>query len=99
MAALARAASRSEATVAFGDPTVSVVTTPLRSPPFEAVEPRVQETRPPAAALCSRVYLPACAIAATAVGLIAVGWAIGWSDDFANSVTLLRAVVAGPATL
>jgi sterol desaturase/sphingolipid hydroxylase (fatty acid hydroxylase superfamily) len=45
------------------------------------------------------VYLPACAIAAAAVVLVAVGWAIGWSDDFTNSATSLRVVVAGPATL
>jgi sterol desaturase/sphingolipid hydroxylase (fatty acid hydroxylase superfamily) len=46
------------------------------------------------------VYLPACAIAAAALILVAVGWVIGWGgDDFAGSVTLLRAVVAGPATL
>ena len=45
------------------------------------------------------MYLPACAIAAAAVVLVAVGWAIGWSDDFTNSATSLRVVVAGPATL
>ena len=78
---------------------MSAVVTPVRSPRFEAVQPGDSDTRRPATALSSRVYLPACAIAATAVVLVAVGWAIGWSHDFANSVTLLRAVVAGPATL
>jgi sterol desaturase/sphingolipid hydroxylase (fatty acid hydroxylase superfamily) len=46
------------------------------------------------------VYLPACAIAAAALALVVVGWVTGWGGaDFAGSVTLLRAVVAGPATL
>jgi sterol desaturase/sphingolipid hydroxylase (fatty acid hydroxylase superfamily) len=46
------------------------------------------------------VYLPAIAIAATAVLLVAVGWAMEWGgSDFAGSATSLRAVVAGPLTL
>ena len=50
--------------------------------------------------MSSRVYLPACSIAAAAVILIGVGWATGWgSADFAGSVTSLRAVVVGPMTL
>jgi len=48
----------------------------------------------------ARVYLPACTIAVAAVALIAIGWASDWGrSDFAGSVTALRAVVAGPATL
>ncbi|HEX5588005.1 MAG TPA: sterol desaturase family protein [Acidimicrobiia bacterium] len=51
-------------------------------------------------AVSSRVYLPACAIALLAVVLIGVGWARDWGDaSFAGSVTSLRVVVAGPATL
>ena len=50
--------------------------------------------------LSSRVYLPACSIAATAVVLIAAGWAMGWGDaSFAGSATALRVVVAGPLAL
>jgi sterol desaturase/sphingolipid hydroxylase (fatty acid hydroxylase superfamily) len=78
---------------------LSSVVTPVRSPHFEAVEPRYPDARRHEVALSSRVYLPACAIAAVAVVLIAVGWAIGWSDDFTDSATSLRAVVAGPASL
>jgi sterol desaturase/sphingolipid hydroxylase (fatty acid hydroxylase superfamily) len=48
----------------------------------------------------ARVYLPACTIALAAVVLIAIGWASDWGrSDFAGSVTALRAVVVGPATL
>ena len=48
----------------------------------------------------ARVYLPACTIAVAALALIAIGWASDWGrSDFAGSVTALRAVVAGPATL
>ena len=78
---------------------MSAVVTPVRSPLREAVARESARAQGRARALASRVYLPACAIAATAVVLVAVGWAIGWSDDFANSATSLRAVVAGPATL
>jgi sterol desaturase/sphingolipid hydroxylase (fatty acid hydroxylase superfamily) len=50
--------------------------------------------------LSSRVYLPACAVAAAAVVLIGFGWSIGWGDaDFGGSAAALGAVVAGPATL
>lgn len=78
---------------------MSSVVTPVRSPPFGAVEPRHPDTRRQRAALSSRVYLPACAIAVVAVVLVVVGWAIGWSDNYGESVTLLRAVVAGPTSL
>jgi len=47
-----------------------------------------------------RVYLPACLIAALAVVIIAVGWSIGWGgDDYGGSVSALRVVVLGPASL
>lgn len=50
--------------------------------------------------MSSRVYLPACSIAVAAVVLVWVGWFSGWGgSNFTGSVTSLRAVVAGPATL
>ena len=48
----------------------------------------------------SRPYLPACALAVAAVGLIAVGWATHWGGaSLTSSMTGLRIVVIGPATL
>ena len=79
---------------------MSAVATPVSSPLPDAVERRDPDTRRPVAALSSWVYQPACAIAAAAMVLVAAGWATGWGgDDFAGSVTLLGAVVAGPVTL
>lgn len=50
--------------------------------------------------VASIAYVPACAIAAFAASLIAVGWARGWGGvPFDASAASLRAVVAGPATL
>ena len=51
-------------------------------------------------ALTSRVYLPACSIAAIAVVLIGIGWASHWGGtSFASSMTSLRVVIVGPITL
>jgi sterol desaturase/sphingolipid hydroxylase (fatty acid hydroxylase superfamily) len=51
-------------------------------------------------ALSTRVYLPACAVAAFALLLIGAGWALGWGDaSFTDSAFALRVVVAGPAAL
>jgi len=51
-------------------------------------------------AVTSRVYLPACSIAAVAVALIAIGWASHWGGtSFAGSMTSLRVVIVGPITL
>jgi sterol desaturase/sphingolipid hydroxylase (fatty acid hydroxylase superfamily) len=50
--------------------------------------------------LSSRVYLPACSIAAAALILIAIGWSTGWGGaDFRGSAAALGAIVAGPITL
>jgi sterol desaturase/sphingolipid hydroxylase (fatty acid hydroxylase superfamily) len=96
----APAACRSSANVAGGDAVVSAVAAPVGSPLLEPVERGDRDTRQSTGARSSRVYRPACAIAAAAAVLVAVGWVIGWGDDdFGGSVTLLRAVVAGPATL
>jgi sterol desaturase/sphingolipid hydroxylase (fatty acid hydroxylase superfamily) len=65
-----------------------------------AVAPARARARRRHIALSSRVYLPACLIPAAALTLVAIGWATGWAGaDFAGSVTSLRVVVAGPATL
>jgi len=51
-------------------------------------------------ALSKRVYLPACSIAAVAAVLVAIGWSNRWGGaNFSGSLTSLRVVVAGPATL
>jgi sterol desaturase/sphingolipid hydroxylase (fatty acid hydroxylase superfamily) len=77
----------------------SGVIAPLRSPALDVVERGGRDTYR-IRALLARVYLPAFAIAFAAVVLIAIGWASDWGrSDFAGSVTALRAVVAGPATL
>ena len=50
--------------------------------------------------LGTRVYLPACAITAAAAALIAIGWSTRWGGaDFTGTLTSLRVVVIGPATL
>ncbi len=52
------------------------------------------------AAWVTRVYLPACAIGALAVGLVAFGWSTGWDGaSFADSATALRVTIAGPVAL
>jgi sterol desaturase/sphingolipid hydroxylase (fatty acid hydroxylase superfamily) len=52
------------------------------------------------ARLSSRVYLPACSIAAVAAVLVAIGWANHWGGEaFAGSLTDLRVVIVGPITL
>jgi sterol desaturase/sphingolipid hydroxylase (fatty acid hydroxylase superfamily) len=51
-------------------------------------------------ALRSRLYLPACAIAVSAVGLITIGWTTHWGGaSLTSSMTGLRIVVIGPVTL
>jgi sterol desaturase/sphingolipid hydroxylase (fatty acid hydroxylase superfamily) len=48
----------------------------------------------------SRMYLPALAIVATAIGLMGVGWSSHWGGgSFAASMTGQRIVVLGPITL
>lgn len=50
--------------------------------------------------LSSRVYLPALSIVAVAVALVAIGWASRWGgSSFRSSMSSLRVVVVGPATL
>jgi sterol desaturase/sphingolipid hydroxylase (fatty acid hydroxylase superfamily) len=78
----------------------SVVVAPARPLAPGVVERGGREARRLQSALCARVYLPACSIAALAVILIVIGWATGWGGaDFAGSATSLRAVVSGSLTL
>ena len=78
----------------------SVLITPTGSRAPGVVERGRREATRLRSAVSSRVYLPACSIAALAVVLIGIGWATDWGGaDFTGSATSLRAVVAGPATL
>jgi sterol desaturase/sphingolipid hydroxylase (fatty acid hydroxylase superfamily) len=52
------------------------------------------------ASLASRLYLPACSIAALALVLTTIGWATRFGgSDFGASLSGLHAVLIGPATL
>lgn len=54
----------------------------------------------PKVALSSRVYLPACSIAAVAAILIGIGWSNRWGGaNFFAAMTTLRVVLVGPLTL
>lgn len=78
----------------------SLVLIPARSPVPVTAERGDRAASRMRAAVSARVYLPAFSIAAIAVVLIGIGWAIGWGGaDFAGSMTSLRAVVVGPMTL
>jgi sterol desaturase/sphingolipid hydroxylase (fatty acid hydroxylase superfamily) len=78
----------------------SVVVAPVRASASGVVERGRRDANRLWSALSSRVYLPACSVAAAAVILIGVGWATDWGGaDFAGSMTSLRAVVVGPVTL
>jgi sterol desaturase/sphingolipid hydroxylase (fatty acid hydroxylase superfamily) len=82
---------------------------PLRSPapaPAPAptdrapAEPNGRTAKGALVALSSRVYLPACSIAALAALLVGIGWSNRWGGaDFVGAMTSLRVVVVGPLTL
>src|ERR1700728_1143505 len=75
----------------------SAVITPIR--PLDPVEQRQGVDRP-RSALSSRVYLPACSVAAVAVALVGIGWASRWGGaNFTASMTRLRVILGGPLTL
>jgi sterol desaturase/sphingolipid hydroxylase (fatty acid hydroxylase superfamily) len=79
---------------------MSVVVAPVRSLAPTPVEQRGQGANGRGLVLSSRVYLPACSIAAVAAVLIGFGWSNGWGGaDFIGSMTSLRVVVVGPLTL
>jgi sterol desaturase/sphingolipid hydroxylase (fatty acid hydroxylase superfamily) len=75
----------------------------VRSPLNDRLAPHSDEDRPTSSAppiLRSRVFLPACVIVVAAMGLIVVGWATHWGGaSLASSMTGLRIVILGPATL
>ena len=76
----------------------SAVLTHVR--PLDPVEQDRRGADGPRTALSSRVYLPACSIAAVAVALVGIGWAGRWGGaDFASSLTNLRVIMAGPMTV
>ena len=76
----------------------SVLDVPDRSFPVPAE--RILGANRPRTAWSSRVYIPACSIAALAIVLVGIGWSHRWGGaDFAGSMTSLRVVVSGPLTL
>lgn len=63
-------------------------------------QPGVRSARRTRRACSARVYLPACSVAAVAVGLVAIGWSSRWGGaSVADSLRNLRVVAVGPATL
>jgi sterol desaturase/sphingolipid hydroxylase (fatty acid hydroxylase superfamily) len=78
----------------------SLLGTPLRFLAPPRVEQGSRGANRSRFALSSRVYVPACSIAAVAAVLVAIGWSKHWGGaDFTGSMTSLRVVVAGPLTL
>ena len=65
-----------------------------------AAPPRIEAPTPRRRRVASRVYLPACAIAALAATLVGVGWVTHWGGaNFTQTLTSLRVVMIGPASL
>lgn len=72
----------------------------VRSPSTASVERRGQRTNGRRFALSSRVYLPACSIAAVAVVLVGFGsFSHFGGSDFVAATSSLRVVVVGPLSL
>ena len=81
------------------------------SPVLVASPPELESEADPAELTCgrarkvwrtlsSRVYLPACSIAALAGILVAIGWTHDWGGTaFAPSLTKLRVILVGPLAL
>jgi sterol desaturase/sphingolipid hydroxylase (fatty acid hydroxylase superfamily) len=79
---------------------VTVVAAPVRSPSRAPGDDIGRGASGRGLALSSRVYLPACSIAALAAVLVGIGW---WSrfggGGLAGSMSTLRVVVIGPTSL
>ncbi len=78
----------------------SVLTAPSQRRPRSATTVPGWSVKRMWAALSTRVYLPACSIAAIAAGLVVIGWTHRWGGaTFSQSLTSLRVVIVGPLTL
>lgn len=83
-----------------GQVAVGVLAPPLPRPLPAVPVPAGAGRGPARRRLTSRVYLPACLIAALAAALVGVGWATGFGGaDFARYMTNVRVVVVGPVSL
>ena len=77
---------------------MSLTTEPRFELANERVDPRPAPSATPSPG--QRVYLPTCIITVAAAALIAVGWTTRWGGaDFTGTLSSLRVVVIGPATL
>ena len=78
----------------------SIVLDPVRPAPPSAAEQVGRRAGAARRSLASRVYLPAVSIPLVAALLVGIGYASRWGGGgFTASVTDLRVIVAGPATL
>ncbi len=72
----------------------------IGTPSARSAAPAEAARRSWRAAVASRVYLPAVSVAAVAVVLVTIGLLSRWGGtSFARSLTSLRVVLVGPATL
>lgn len=77
---------------------VSVLSTPVSRPDLGPTN-QVRGARRPTA-LASRVYLPACSIAALAAALVGFGWSTHFDGEgLAPEISALRVIVIGPVSL
>lgn len=78
----------------------SILVTPVRALASAQVELRSRRVDELKSGLSSRVYLPACSVAAVAAVLVGIGWFSHWGGaDYVGSMTSLRIIVIGPLTL
>jgi len=78
----------------------SVLAAPTQSPSRPTIGGTGWSAKSAWVAMSTRVYLPACSIAAIAAVLVGIGWSQDWGGAaFTQSLTSLRVVIVGPATL
>jgi sterol desaturase/sphingolipid hydroxylase (fatty acid hydroxylase superfamily) len=76
------------------------IAAPVCSPSAAPLEATGRAANGRRLALSSRVYLPACSIAAVAAVLVGIGWSSGFGGEgLAGPMSSLRVVLIGPASL
>lgn len=95
-----RAERRMSALGGDGRAGVGVLSPPYFSSVSARLEPKPGGARIQRRPLSSRVYLPACLVAATAAVVVGIGWSTAFgSADFTRYMSNVRVIVAGPVSL